>query len=313
MEELGQREFGNTPRVGDAFAGGGSIPFEAARIGCEAYASDLNPAAALLTWASLNIIGGGKEVQEKVAKAQEDAFEKADKQITEWGIEHNEKGWRADAYLYCVEAQSPATGYWVPLAPSWVISEKFKVCGVLEPDHENKCYHIRIVTNADVATFKKAKEGTVKNGRLVCPETGSETPIATIRGDRKVDGKTEYGLRQWENDDLVPRSEDTVQERLYCIRYIEIYYTAKKDFNSGIRSWKRGAQLDKEEAENLKELNDLLNSKILKKEFRRHYLEPNEEDLQREGKVIELLQERFMEWQKEGYIPSKKNFLRCRN
>ena len=62
VEELGQREFGNTPRVGDAFAGGGSIPFEAARIGCEAYASDLNPAAALLTWASLNIIGGGKEV-----------------------------------------------------------------------------------------------------------------------------------------------------------------------------------------------------------------------------------------------------------
>ena len=78
VEELGQGEFGHTPRVGDAFAGGGSIPFEAARIGCEAYASDLNPAAALLTWASLNIIGGGKEIQEKVEKAQEEAFAKAD-------------------------------------------------------------------------------------------------------------------------------------------------------------------------------------------------------------------------------------------
>jgi hypothetical protein len=24
-----------------------------------------------------------------------------DQQITAWGIEHNERGWRADAYLYC--------------------------------------------------------------------------------------------------------------------------------------------------------------------------------------------------------------------
>lgn len=49
VAELGMRQFGHIPRVGDAFCGGGSIPFEAARIGCEAFGSDLNPAAALLT------------------------------------------------------------------------------------------------------------------------------------------------------------------------------------------------------------------------------------------------------------------------
>ena len=37
------------------------------------------------------------------------------------------------------------------------------------------------------------------------------------------------GLRQWENKDLVPRPDDTFQERLYCIRYIETFYTVKKD------------------------------------------------------------------------------------
>ncbi|MGS0758985.1 hypothetical protein ACVBEH_32010, partial [Roseateles sp. GG27B] len=37
VEQLGQRSFGHTPRVGDSFCGGGSIPFEAARIGCEAF------------------------------------------------------------------------------------------------------------------------------------------------------------------------------------------------------------------------------------------------------------------------------------
>src|SRR5688572_14706501 len=37
VDQLGRHTFGHTPRVGDAFCGGGSIPFEAARIGCEAF------------------------------------------------------------------------------------------------------------------------------------------------------------------------------------------------------------------------------------------------------------------------------------
>jgi len=49
VQGLGIRRFGHIPKVGDAFCGGGSIPFEAARIGCEAYGSDLNPVGALLT------------------------------------------------------------------------------------------------------------------------------------------------------------------------------------------------------------------------------------------------------------------------
>jgi len=52
FEELGKRRSGHRPRVGDAFCGGGSIPFEAARLGFDAYGSDLNPLVALLTWAS---------------------------------------------------------------------------------------------------------------------------------------------------------------------------------------------------------------------------------------------------------------------
>ena len=65
IKQLGQARFGHTPRVGDSFCGGGSIPFEAARIGCEAYGSDLNPVAGLLTWASLNILGGGEVCKKK--------------------------------------------------------------------------------------------------------------------------------------------------------------------------------------------------------------------------------------------------------
>ena len=86
IEQLGQGTFGHTPRVGDSFCGGGSIPFEAARIGCEAFGSDLNPVAGLLTWASLNLLGGGKDAQEEVMRVQASALAAADQQVTEWGI-----------------------------------------------------------------------------------------------------------------------------------------------------------------------------------------------------------------------------------
>lgn len=271
VQQLGERLFGHRPRVGDPFCGGGSIPFEAARLGCDVYASDLNPVAALLTWAAIHIVGGGKEVQKEIRRAQQEVFEAVDRQITKWGIEHNEKGWRADAYLYCIEAKSPATGYWVPLAPSWIISEKYRVCAKLEPDHENKRYQIRIITGADETTFRAAEKGTIQDGNMVCPETGERFPISTIRGDRYVNGEAVYGLRQWENDDLVPRPDDVFQERLYCIRYVETF----TDKHGKIRT-------------------------------RRHYVEPDENDLKREEKVLNLLKEKFNDWQKKGYIPKMK-------
>ena len=52
--------YGHRPRVADTFSGSGQIPFEAARLGCDVYASDFNPVACMLTWGSLQIVGGAK-------------------------------------------------------------------------------------------------------------------------------------------------------------------------------------------------------------------------------------------------------------
>ncbi len=46
---------GNPPPVYDPFAGGGSIPLEAQRLGLRAYASDLNPVAVLINKAMIEI------------------------------------------------------------------------------------------------------------------------------------------------------------------------------------------------------------------------------------------------------------------
>ena len=317
VQQMGQKQFGHTPRVGDAFCGGGSIPFEAARIGCEAYGSDLNPVAALLTWASLHIIGGGEAVQKQVRAAQEAAFAAADRQITEWGIEHNEQGQRADAYLYCIEARSPATGYWVPLAPSWVISEKHKVCAVLKPDPAQQRYDIEIVTGADPETFQQAQQGTVRDSRLVCPETGQDYSISSLRGDKTIAGETVYGLRLWENDDLVPRPDDTFQERLYCIRYVDVSYHISQDAypaftpaeqqQLGIKPEQPFCTPDREAVAQLPGYLDHIEAGHIEVRYGdRSYVAPNAADLAREQRVLDLLRARFADWQANGFIPASK-------
>jgi len=62
VEQLGNAQFGHTPRVGDAFCGGGSIPFEAARLGCETYGSDLNPVGGSAQLGCLDNFGRGEKV-----------------------------------------------------------------------------------------------------------------------------------------------------------------------------------------------------------------------------------------------------------
>ena len=217
IEQLGQRTFRHTPRVGDAFCGGGSIPFEAARIGCEAYGSDLNPVAGLLTWASLNLLGGGEPVKDEVRTELKSAFERTDRQIDEWGIERNDRGECAEAYLYCVEVKPDGCEYYIPLSPGWLVAENYNVVATwkrvsgsdrLEPEV--------IVTSAeDVRRYKdkNAKKGaTLVNGRVIDPfDPGRSWSVESLRGPA--------GLRRWTNDDVVPRPGDVFQERLYCIRW----------------------------------------------------------------------------------------------
>ncbi|MFH4189106.1 hypothetical protein WAJ24_22310, partial [Acinetobacter baumannii] len=83
------------------------IPFEAARLGCNVYASDLNPMACLLTWGSFNIFGAPAENISNLTIAQTKLVERVQQEIDELGIETDGKGWRAKAYLYCVEVICP--------------------------------------------------------------------------------------------------------------------------------------------------------------------------------------------------------------
>jgi adenine-specific DNA methylase len=216
IEQLGQRAFGHRPRVGDSFCGGGSIPFEAARIGCDAFGSDLNPVAGLLTWASLNLLGGGPQVQLDVMQAQAAALKAADEQVTAWGIEHNSRGERADAYLYCVEVKPQGCEYFIPLAPGWLVGEKGKVvCRWSRQSGSDRLRpEIAVVDGDEVARYKDKFGATVVDSRVVDPFDPSRSwSVDALRGPD--------GLRRWSNEDLVPRPGDVFQERLYCIRWVD--------------------------------------------------------------------------------------------
>ncbi len=223
VEQLGMARFGQRPRLADTFCGGGSIPFEGARMGCDVYASDLNPIAAMLTWGAFNIIGASKEKRAGIDAAQKRVAAAVDSEITRLGVEHDSEGNRAKAYLYCQEARCTKTGWIVPMAPSWVISKQRRVVAILVPDHATKRYAIEIHSGVDAEVVATAEQGTVQGGRLVHPMNPerSGVEIKTIRGDyRDSDGTPRNRLRLWEKADFVPRHGDVFQERLYCIQWI---------------------------------------------------------------------------------------------
>jgi putative DNA methylase len=103
------------------------------------------------------------------------------------------------------------------------------------------------------------------------PALPPDHPDEYAAGDRRAASGTAYGLRLWENDDLVSRPNDVFQERLYCIRWVET--VAKSDGTTATL---------------------------------RHYCAPDTHDLQREAKVLKLLRERFHAWQAKGYLPSRR-------
>lgn len=216
VEQLGCKNFGRIPKVGDSFCGGGSIPFEAARIGCDSFGSDLNPVACLLTWASLNIIGGGSEAQIEVSKIQDQILAELNKKITEIGIEHNEQGERADAFLYCVEVKPEGCDYFIPLAPSWVIGEKSKVVVTWEKieNSEQLFPNVQYVSDNVLKEFKAGRGATAVSGRIIDPfDPERSWSGEALRGPA--------GLRLWEKHEVVPRPGDVFQERLYCIRWLD--------------------------------------------------------------------------------------------
>lgn len=267
VRQLSERKYGAQLKVGDAFSGMGSIPFEAAELGCDVYASDLNPAACLLTWGALNLIGGPDKFRAQVHATQRRVFEDVDRWVLENGFESSEEGWRAETYLYCVEVAVPEWDGWrVPLVPTWYVAPKSATWVQIVPIESEKRFAFKVRTGGD--GYAKAKLGTKQDQEVVCPDELWE--ILKKQGlHRNAPKRMQYqdlirssgGLRAWEKLDVQPRVGDTLDERLYCIKWIS-------DDSGTV------------------------------------YREPRQFDLDVEERIHRTLSECLPEWQEAGWIPS---------
>ncbi|WMT57125.1 DUF1156 domain-containing protein [Truepera radiovictrix] len=204
---------GNPPPVLDPFAGGGSIPLEAQRLGLEAHASDLNPVAVLINKALIEIppkFAGrapiNPEAQRHTIKRQDwrgaQGLAEDVRYYGKWMRDEAEKrighlypkaklpdGGEATviAWLWArtVTCPNPACGAQMPLVRSFVLSSKKGKEAYAEPviDREQQPPRIRFEVKSGAGA---PKEGTVGRKGAYCVACGSPVSLDHIRSEGRA-------------------------------------------------------------------------------------------------------------------------------
>jgi len=191
---------GTRPLVVDPFAGGGSIPLEALRVGADAFASDLNPVAVLLNKVVLEYIPKyGQRLADEVRKWGEWIKREAEKELAEFYPKHPD-GATPIAYLWArtIQCEGPGCGAEVPLIRSLWLAKKDNrsVALQLVPNKTAMRVDFIIIVKQQDAWVKQADpktrienpkfDGTVKRGSATCPCCAYTTPVARVRDQLKA-------------------------------------------------------------------------------------------------------------------------------
>ena len=202
----------NPPALLDPFAGGGAIPFEAARLGLKAYASDLNPVAVMINKAMIEIparFQGMQPVNPDAKSARESNTEYENstglaEDILYYGNLLKEKAFEKIGHLYpkvhidevnqdatviawlwarTVKCPNPVCGAEVPLVHSFDLSKK-----------KGKERHVEVHydSNKKLSFFVKEglskTEGTVNRTGAICPCCGATLEYDYIRHEAESNG-----------------------------------------------------------------------------------------------------------------------------
>lgn len=199
---------GTRPLVVDSFAGGGSIPLEALRVGGDAFASDLNPIPVLLNKVILEYVPKyGQRLADEVKKWGQWIKEQAEQELAAF-YPRDEDGATPIAYLWTrtIISEDPSQGnppIEVPLMRSLWLSKKANGKALRwqrDGQGQVQCETIE-VTYADRRALavrrplleiftprseKDVEQGTVARGSATCPVTGYTTPVASVRRQMKA-------------------------------------------------------------------------------------------------------------------------------
>ena len=173
------------PLVVDPFAGGGSIPLEALRLGCDAFASDLNPVACLILKVMLeDIPRHGPKLAEDLRRVGAEIKKQAEKELGQY-YPLDKDGARPIAYLWArtVTCESPNCGAEIPLARSFWLCKKARRLRALK--YEVKRPKGR-QPQIELEVFQPKSEkqvplGTVTRGNATCPCCERVLPVERVR------------------------------------------------------------------------------------------------------------------------------------
>ena len=170
------------PLVVDPFSGGGSIPLEALRLGCEAFASDLNPVACLILKVMLeDIPREGPKLAEELRRIGAEIKREAEKELADL-YPKDPDGATPIAYLWArtVRCESPNCGAEIPLARSlWLCKKKdrkraLKANAVREHDAtprvEFEIFQPKTDKDVHAGTVSRAKATCVCCGTVLAPD-----------------------------------------------------------------------------------------------------------------------------------------------
>ena len=205
-EEIRKSNGGELPAVLDPFAGGGSIPLEAQRLGLEAHASDLNPLAVLINKALIEIPpkfagqepvhpgGNEQSIYQRAEGLAEDvryygkwmrdeAFRRIGhlypKVKAPDGTEHTVIAWK---WSRTVKSPNPANPIEVPLVNSWWLSKKKGKEAWVRPTVQDGRVHYEVVHDS----IGPANDGTINRKGAVSMADGTPIGFDHIRTESRA-------------------------------------------------------------------------------------------------------------------------------
>lgn len=176
-----QRTWGDTYQIIDAFAGGGSIPFEAVRYGIPTIASDLNAVAVMTMKAAIEVpltfgLAFEADLKQWITWVAQQVHAKLDAYFP------SPLGERVRDYLWAHTVRCPECTLCVPLAPSWWINSsqsartQGRACAVrlilpASPEEHQCAFEIvqGSVKNDKIAGYNPNEHGTLVKATGRCP------------------------------------------------------------------------------------------------------------------------------------------------
>ena len=202
---------GNPPSILDPFAGGGTIPLEAQRLGLDAHASDLNPVAVLINKALIEIppkFADRQPVFPGAAASRLGTWPKATGMVEDvrcYGRWMRDEAERRIGHLYpdatlsdgskvaviawvwgrTVVCPNPACGIRMPLVRSWWLSKKKGNEAYVVPEVVDQRVLFRISHDMRLSPAAGG-DGTVGRAGATCIACGAGVGLAHIRSEGRA-------------------------------------------------------------------------------------------------------------------------------